>query len=124
MIASVTDLDKTEAEIYLRILIYLANIDNEFHYREKEFIKDQAQLLQADPTEYFNNPDMECNFLSSCGLSKNACEIIIRDCILLSLCDGHFSQIEEITIRKIALLLSMKDSKFSKIKQWVFSLEM
>jgi len=72
-----------EKETYFKALISVANADNNFNEIEKEYLFDQAKLLEFDIASIIDkkNSLAELNLQQSSSITK---KILIRDCIALA----------------------------------------
>lgn len=107
-----------EKETYFKALITVANADNEFNEIEKEYLFDQAKLLEFDIAPIIDKKISldELNLQQSSTITK---KILIRDCIALAYLDEKYTDAEKNRINEIAINAGLEKDEVELIEKWL-----
>lgn len=114
----ISDLSQEQAGIYMKTLVTIAHSDNILHDTETEFLKILAKQLSLDLKDFINTPEKDLSFINTERLSKNFRVVLLRDCIVLSCIDGHYSSIEKQSVYKTAKALDLEKRDIDSIEKW------
>ena len=107
-----------DKEIYFKALISIAKADGIFKEIEKEYIKDQAKLMEFDINSMLSKDYSlsEINLKNSSSVTK---KILIRDCISLALIDDYYHETEQKRIYEIGKNIGLNISEIKEIEKWL-----
>ncbi len=119
-IAQMSDEEKI---VFLRVLVALARIDNNFDNDERNFIKDLAVIfgIGKAKTEEVLAPLSDEELIREASKIKNrqAALQLVKEACLLANSDGDLSEREIILIGKIGQAMGVELEKIEQISQWV-----
>lgn len=119
-IAQMSDEEKI---VFLRVLVALAKIDNNFDNDERNFIKDLAVIfgIGKAKTEEVLAPLSDEELIREASKIKNrqAALQLVKEACLLANSDGDLSEREIILIGKIGQAMGVELEKIEQISQWV-----
>lgn len=119
-IAQMSDEEKI---VFLRVLVALAKIDDNFDNDERNFIKDLAVIfgIGKAKTEEVLAPLSDEELIREASKIKNrqAALQLVKEACLLANSDGDLSEREIILIGKIGQAMGVELEKIEQISQWV-----
>lgn len=119
-IAQMSDEEKI---VFLRVLVALAKIDDNFDNDERNFIKDLAIIfgIGKAKTEEVLAPLSDEELIREASKIKNrqAALQLVKEACLLANSDGDLSEREIILIGKIGQAMGVELEKIEQISQWV-----
>jgi len=115
---SYKNLQGFEKEIYFKALISVANADNNFNEIEREYLFDQARLLNFDIASIMEKKftTSELNLKESSSITK---KLLIRDCIALAYIDNKYTDAEKFRINEIAINAGLTPKEVETIEKWL-----
>jgi len=118
---SVPDCDRT---VFIKIMAYLAQVDNEVSLEEKQFIDDLIFAWKLDEEsikEIYEILEKGSSIDSLLGEinEKKTGYLLIQELITLAHIDGNYGKEEKTAIIRIAFQLNVSPSRVEKLEQWV-----
>lgn len=116
--SNLSDLKNFEIEPYFKALIAVMQADGVIDDSEKEFISNQAKILNVNIEQLIDN-NIVLSDIDLMNLSSTTKKCIIRDCISLAYADDHYAQEEKDKINEIAALAGVDKNDVEKIEKWL-----
>lgn len=119
----IIQMSEEEKIIFLKILISLANADNNFDDNEKAFIKDTALtfgLNKSHIEEILKPVDKKILIQDAAKITNRQAALhLIKEACLLANSDGDLSKEEILFIGQIGQAMNVELEKIEEISQWV-----
>ena len=119
----ITQMSEQEKVTFLKILVALANCDNDFDDDEKAYIKETAIVfgLTKEHVDEILTPMTDEEVIAKASLITNrqAALQLIKEACFLANSDGDLSDREIILIGKIGQAMNIELEKIQEISQWV-----
>jgi uncharacterized tellurite resistance protein B-like protein len=101
---------------YLRILIAIAKADKDNGPPEFDYVRQQAERLGLDSSQFFKNTDKSF-LIQSQAVSRLTALVILKDAIALASMDGNFSLSERMKIYAYAEKLDISRNDVDRLEQ-------
>lgn len=109
-----------EKECFIKLLIYLSNVDGKAGHEEIQFVKNIGYEIGVDSAGLWDSVDAATieDLVSniSSPLSKN---IVVMELINIAAADGNYLEKERAGILSIANLMNVPVEKVVEIEKWV-----